>query len=94
MRRGIPPDLPWAAGLAKSAPRTTLMAVRVPPFESRREIKAPPFRRSGDEPDDPSRSAGSPAASASSLMSENRGLPALGIRRSEGIAFTAVGPFY
>ena len=94
MCRGIPPDLPWAAGLAKSAPRTTLMAVRVPPVEERREIKAPCFRRSGDEADDPSRSAGSPAAFASSLMSENPGRPAQGIRRSEGFASTAVGPFY
>ncbi len=93
MCRVRPPGLPWAAGLAKWAPRSTLMAARVPPFERSGSIKAPSHPKE-DEADDPSRPAGSPAAFASSLMLDSPGLPALKARRSEGIAFTAVSPFY
>jgi len=56
--------------------------------------KAPPSRNPEDEAGDPKRPADSPVIPASSLILDIPERPARSIRKSEGIAFTAVSPFY
>ncbi|APW63637.1 hypothetical protein BSF38_05211 [Paludisphaera borealis] len=94
MCRGFLPDLPWAAGLAKSAPRRALLACRVPPVEPSPMCKVSPSRQSEDEANAPKRLADSPVTPASSLILDIPERPARSIRKSEGIAFTAVSPLY
>jgi hypothetical protein len=80
MCRGFSPDLPWAAGLAISAPRRALLASRVPPVEPSPMRKAPPSRNPEDEAGDPKRPADSPVIPASSLILAIPERPARGIR--------------
>jgi hypothetical protein len=91
---GLTPNLPWAAGLAKSAPRRALLARRVPPIEPSRMCKGSPSRLSKDDAQAPKRLADGPVTPASSLILDIPERPARSIRKSEGIAFTAVSPFY
>ncbi len=56
--------------------------------------KGSPSRQSKDEAQTPKRLADSPVTPASSLILDIPEHPARSLRKSEGIAFTAVSPFY
>jgi hypothetical protein len=87
------PTLPWAARLCLRAPRHTVLACRVPPFEPFvHSIVSAQMRPSTS---DWRRPKGSPEIAASSfLVSNPLRHPVEGVRDPEGFAFTAVSPFY
>ena len=86
------PTLPWEASLAPELPRPAFVARRVPPTESVRNPDGlPPWRF---KPRVPARLADGPVMIATSLKSALPRRLAEGVRESQGIAFTAVSPFY
>ena len=64
--RPLSPTLPWAARLGLRAPRHTLLACRVPPFEPRTSIGPAGYHRHA--PIGPARPGDGPVAAANSLL--------------------------
>ncbi len=89
MCRGpVSPTLPWAACLAVRAPRRTVMAHRVP------SIGPDPGRRAPRAPAGPGGPSDGPVVVRTLLASDLPRPPARDAQVPEGVAFTAVGPFY
>ena len=93
MCRGpTPPTLPWATCLALGAPRHTIMAHRVPSIGPRAS-----FVILSAWPSGPAFSGGpcdGPVAVRTLLASDRPWPPAGDVQDPEGVAFTAVSPFY
>lgn len=92
-RRPMPPTLPWADCLVQKAPRRTVVAHRVP---SRRPALGPSMLPMGSA-SATARTAGpgdGPEVVRSLLASDLPWPPAGDVQAPEGVAFTAVSPFY
>jgi hypothetical protein len=92
MCRDPSPTLPWEVSLAPELPRPAFVARRVPSIRSFRNRDGLPAWRL--KPRVPAHLADGPVMIATSLKSALPRRLAEGVRESQGIAFTAVSPFY